>query len=1251
MSTMISRFTRLPFPRMGCLILALIPFLGFSQTGPGGVSATDGISALQVWLDANDLDGDGIYEGAAESGISTGLVNNWRNKSGHAGRDVNTGNFPNYISAHSGLNNMPVASFVAGSSHYLSSAGNVQLAPSGQVTLFYVADDQAFCSACSLFNWRLAAGNVGGLAIEGTTAAYTTYGYNSGWPGVNGSGYSTTNSYILSAQYATSGWNQVRDGTTVGTAAGNTINNVNAPYGFGRNFTTSANYLTVKLAEVIVYNGTLNSAQHIIVNNYLAAKYGISLTANDLYVQDNTANGDFDFEVAGIGRVNSTNIHSDAKGGMVRILNPGGLGDNEFLLWGHNNGATSANETVDVPAGLDGRLNRVWRASEVNAAGTAVDVGTTDVRFDLAGLGTINVAHLRLLVDTDNDGVFSDETPVSGATNVSGSIYQFAGVTQIANNTRFTLATASHATPLNGVRTFYSLATGAWEANTSWSRASDGSTGALTAGEFPLRTDNVVIRTGHNITIDNVADNGSAGIRPDDLASPNIGPFGASNLFMFYQTGSIQINGTLTVSGVEIMTGGYTRVATGGTLTTASNLVNVSYLEAETGSTLATLDDIVLTGNSTTIINTNSTSADDLIIDHTDATLCGTGSSVLQNGSGSSITYANGGTINQVCTTYTISCTGTGCAGTFPAVGTSVVVSGNTGPGGVGSSAGTSSLNYWYKADANITLASGAVSSWGDASGRGNTLTAPAGNRPTSVISAALNNQPVVRYNAASSQYFIGPASPTGPGVDNLTLFVVANGTSYQSLLRFQDGAGTFVVYPWEIGSPTRAFIVSSDGGTGNGLASGLVNSVNNVGGARYRINTATTGMQTFLNGALVSQRTSVNATLPSQRLYSGRYAAGSEFPTCDVGEMMVYYSALNDAQMVIVQNYLAAKFNASLSSDDAYTMDNTGNGDFDLDVAGIGRASNATSHRDSRGTGIVRMWNPGDLNNGEYLMWGSTNATLSSSTTTVGTSVDGTVIKERLTRVWRVSETGDVGTVSISFELSGLSPTLLGSNLRLMVDHDADGFADNDVPPIVGSFSNNVVTFSYNFSTGDRFTLGNISATLALPIELTAFDASQVEDHVLATWRTSAEINNDYFLVERSPDGEHWERLAKITGAGTTKETRDYEAVDEYPIQGINYYRLKQTDYDGQSSYSKIVSVKFEGSGEFLVAPNPTTGRLSIHGSKSEIDQVKLYNIQGVVLKSGVDTELDLTALPAGIYLVRVFHRNGVSISRVVKY
>jgi hypothetical protein len=78
-----------------------------------------------------------------------------------------------------------------------------------------------------------------------------------------------------------------------------------------------------------------------------------------------------------------------------------------------------------------------------------VDVGSIDIRWDLTGKGAVTASDLRLLIDTDNDGTFADETPIPGATLIGGNVYGFSGVSAISNNLRFTIGTAnSSQTPL-----------------------------------------------------------------------------------------------------------------------------------------------------------------------------------------------------------------------------------------------------------------------------------------------------------------------------------------------------------------------------------------------------------------------------------------------------------------------------------------------------------------------------------------------------------------------------------------------------------------------------------------------------------------------------------------------------------------------------------------------------------------------------------------------------------------------------------
>ncbi|HTE33283.1 MAG TPA: T9SS type A sorting domain-containing protein, partial [Chryseolinea sp.] len=338
---------------------------------------------------------------------------------------------------------------------------------------------------------------------------------------------------------------------------------------------------------------------------------------------------------------------------------------------------------------------------------------------------------------------------------------------------------------------------------------------------------------------------------------------------------------------------------------------------------------------------------------------------------------------------------------------------------------------------------------------------------------------------------------------------------------------------------------------------------------------------------------------------------------TGSIAEIMMYNRVVNAAQRIIISDYLAAKYAVTLSANDFYTMDNPGNGDFDYEVAGIGQAADGSNHRDARGTGIVRMWNPNNLANGEFLIWGHDNTTLATSTTLLV----GAPIQERLSMTWRVSElSGDVGTVSVSFDISTLSGTPLGSNLRLLIDRNNNGFADNDVTPIAGTFVDNTVVFSgINFQDDDKFTLGNTDVTKPLPIELISFSAKLNNDNVELKWSTASERNNNFFTIERASNIEEFEAIGNpIEGKGTTAEKNYYGSTDENPPYGRSYYRLKQTDFDGKFTYSDLRVIDYEGPRfpTLKVYPNPSQGHtltIEVTGLKDQTTvPVQIYNVQG---------------------------------------
>jgi hypothetical protein len=183
---------------------------------------------------------------------------------------------------------------------------------------------------------------------------------------------------------------------------------------------------------------------------------------------------------------------------------------------------------------------------------------------------------------------------------------------------------------------------------------------------------------------------------------------------------------------------------------------------------------------------------------------------------------------------------------------------------------------------------------------------------------------------------------------------------------------------------------------------------------------------------------------------------------------------------------------------------------------------------------------------------------------------------------------------------------------------------------------------------------------TLVLPVELLYFRAQPKGAEVLLEWATSAELNNDYFELQRSVDGRSYEALTQVRGAGTHEGLLRYEQVDERPLPGLNYYRLKQVDFDGSFEYSNVVSIQAEGkAGGMNVFPNPAFEyvELGLPAAWQESRQIELTlrDVSGRVLRQWryalLDGPLQLPVhdLAPGYYLLEAHNGREVLSEKLV--
>jgi hypothetical protein len=192
----------------------------------------------------------------------------------------------------------------------------------------------------------------------------------------------------------------------------------------------------------------------------------------------------------------------------------------------------------------------------------------------------------------------------------------------------------------------------------------------------------------------------------------------------------------------------------------------------------------------------------------------------------------------------------------------------------------------------------------------------------------------------------------------------------------------------------------------------------------------------------------------------------------------------------------------------------------------------------------------------------------------------------------------------------------------------------------------------------------GTAMSTTPLPIELLNFNGENLGERNRLVWSTATETNNDYFTLEHSSDGVNFSEVTRVDGSGTTTQQHNYETFDNYPNSGFNYYRLKQTDFNGAFSYSGIIVIenKFVIASVENIHPNPSNGELNFDLLSTEKGPllIEVMDITGrVVLTNSVDIQdgknslkIDLTPLAQGTYMLRVSMGccNFSAINKVIK-
>lgn len=565
-------------------------------------------------------------------------------------------------------------------------------------------------------------------------------------------------------------------------------------------------------------------------------------------------------------------------------------------------------------------------------------------------------------------------------------------------------------------------------------------------------------------------------------------------------------------------------------------------------------------------------------------------------------------------------------------------------------------IRFWIKANANVYSDAGVtlctngttVRQWNDLSGNGfNAGQATSGVRPT-FFSTGANGNPVVRF---AGTHYLDVASLGISGTSDYCGFFVVKLTSATSG-GMNDGNGDYVLDRTTATNELYDVKVVSSGGTNRYGFQKRNNAGGNLGGPISTTVIDPTGFQLvstdrvynsggntlsriYLNSILEATQSNASETTTPPNMRIGRHATNATGGmNGDLVEIVIYNNIPSAANKQRIESYLAIKHGFSLnqstllnyvsSAGTVIYPATTTHSAYITTITGIGQDNGSgltqTNSKNQSSNDFIRIENPSALSNGEFLLWGSNNGTMITPNTV---DVDGTTVVRRLSRVWRVAHTGNLGTVDFSIDLSTVPGAKVQADLRLLIDRDGDGFFDNDVAPATGTLTGNTFSVSgLTFQDGDFFTIGTVNAgSTPLPIELTEFRSTCKENTIELTWTTASERDNAYFVIERSSDAIIWMDIKHLEGSGNSSTPKKYSFTDGFNKNEIRYYRLTQVDFNGNTETFNLLSTNcINANDNMTLYPNPASNELFIEFNLSQNygeGYIKLINALGKICLS----------------------------------
>ena len=612
-------------------------------------------------------------------------------------------------------------------------------------------------------------------------------------------------------------------------------------------------------------------------------------------------------------------------------------------------------------------------------------------------------------------------------------------------------------------------------------------------------------------------------------------------------------------------------------------------------------------------------------------------------------------------------------------------------PGGLGNS----NLVVWLNAKKTGSITqngSNQVSQWADLSGNGyNFIQGTTSEEPVYGAAASPSGMSALTFTSTSTQYLSTPSLPASivftAGVSAFAvasynadqtaqgwqrIFDFGNGAASNNFMMGRDGNSQNTYYEgWKGGAGDQTWTTTNPivNGSENiyeaiqqGAAAGTLTSV-----AHYLAGTAQAA-----TGAVGSSQTWVPAAIARTSNYIGRsnWNADNYF-SGTMSEILVYNTAFNTTQRVILENYVSAEWNQTVNVSKYSPPTATTYG---TSLVGIGYTSTTDNFLAdvagstdglgfSSGSGAT-----GFLNTTGYLMAahnGQTNTIINNATVSGISNSSGTI--GLWNRSWDVQKAGgnSTGLVTLNFNFNDYNGTAPNSTYTYALLYNATNgsFASGSnqlITTASTTVSGSTVSFVVNAANlSDGYYTLIWSTTGVLPVILTDFTATKQGGSSLLQWSTSMQTSISRFVIQRAADDSNCATIGMVADTGTGPTSGYYSFTDNQPATGVNNYRLEVVDQDGNSTWSAVRSVDFGtgGAATVTIYPNPVMDELHIVISHSTgVANILVVNVQGQVVRvvrsvSSNTIDIPVNGLASGIYFVKVNTDTIKYVQKVIKY